>query len=109
MNLEALVRPELESGVPGGAELLDFAAAVIGRDRGRLDATRSALAAALSPATVTGAAAIAGNFSKNDRIANAIGIPADPRDLEPTRALRRQLGLDAFGSAQNTFRHFPGS
>jgi hypothetical protein len=26
---------------------------------------------------VTGAYAVAGNFSKNDRIANAIGIPAE--------------------------------
>ena len=109
MNLEALVRPGLESGVPGGSELLEFAAAVIGPDRARLDAARTALARALNPATVTGASAIAGNFSKNDRIANAIGIPADPRDLEPTRALRKQLGLDEFRSAQNTFRHFPDS
>jgi hypothetical protein len=109
VNLEALVRPQLESGVPGGAELLEFAEAVIGPDRARLDAARAALAGALSPATVTGASAIAGNFSKNDRIANATGIPADPRDLESTRALREQLGLDEFRSAQNTFRHFPDS
>ena len=56
---------------------------------------------------MTGAAAIAGNFSKNDRIANAIGIPADPNDLEPLRELRELLGLDGFSSAVNTFRHFP--
>lgn len=109
MNLESLVRPELESGVPGGARLLEFAAAVIRTDRARLDAARAALATSQSPATVTGAAAIAGNFSKNDRIANAIGIPVDQRELEPTREMRAQLGLNDFASAQNTFRHFPDS
>ena len=109
MNLESLVRPELESGVPGGTELLEFAAAVIGPDRARLDAARAALAKSQRAPTVTGAAAIAGNFSKNDRIANAIGIPVDQRELAPTRELRARLGLNDFASAQNTFRHFPDS
>jgi hypothetical protein len=101
------VRPELDSGVRGGPELLEFAEAVIGSDRSRLDAARRSLAEALIPATVTGASAIAGNFSKNDRIANAIGIPVAETDLEPTRELRERLGLNAFRSAENTFRHFP--
>lgn len=107
MNLEALVRPELDSGVPGGPELLEFAEAVIGPDAGRLDRARTALAQRLSPATVTAASAIAANFSKNDRIANALGIPADPSDLPSTREIRARLGLDDFASARNTFRHFP--
>ena len=89
--------------------MLEFAGAVIGPDPARLDAARSALGASQSPATVTGASAIAGNFSKNDRIANAIGIPVDPSALESARELRSQLGLDSFGSAENTFRHFPAS
>jgi len=86
--------------------LLEFAEAVIGPDRARLDAARNALAETLSRPTVTGASAIAGNFSKNDRIANAIGIPVDPNDLQPTKEMRAQLGLNDFKSAQNTFRHF---
>lgn len=95
--------------MPGGAELLEFGAAIIGTDRARLDTARDALEARLSRPTVTGASAIAGNFSKNDRIANAIGIPADPSDLKPTSEMRRRLGLNAFRSAVNTFRHFPDS
>ena len=101
-----LVRPGRASGVPGGSELLAFAEAVIGRNRRRLDAARNALAARLRLATVTGASAIAGNFSKNDRIANAIGIPIDPNDLPSTKELRERLGLNTFASALNTFRHF---
>ena len=87
--------------------MLEFAEAVIGPDRARLDAAREALAAKLSKATVTGASAIAGNFSKNDRIADAIGIPVDRNELEPSRELRAKLGLNDFKSAANTFRHFP--
>ena len=101
------MRPELDVGIPGGAELLEFAEAIIGVDRPRLDAAREALATRLSPATVTGAAAIAGNFSKNDRIANAIGIPADPNEVKQSKEMRALLGLDGFASAANTFRHFP--
>lgn len=92
--------------MPGGAELLEFAEALIGSDRRRLGAGRETLARRLSPATVTAASAVAGNFSKNDRIANALGIPADPNDLAPTREIRSRLGLDGFRSAINTFRHF---
>lgn len=87
--------------------MLEFAEALIGNDRPRLDTAREALARRLSPATVTAAAAVAGNFSKNDRIANATGIPVDPNDLAPTREIRARLGLNGFRSAANTFRHFP--
>ena len=105
VNLEALVRPELEIGVPGGDLLLAFADALIGPDLARLESARTALAQGLSPATVTAAAAIGANFSKNDRIANGLGIPADPRMMKGTEDIREQLGLDDFRSAVNTLRH----
>lgn len=92
--------------MPGGSELLEFAEAIISTDRARLDAARRSLAERLSPATVTGASAIAGNFSKNDRIANALGIPADLKNTESAREIRAKLGLDEFKSARNTLRHF---
>ena len=53
INLKALVDPSQESGVPGGAELLEFSEAVIGQGRERLDAARGALALTLSPAAVS--------------------------------------------------------
>jgi hypothetical protein len=109
VNLKALVDPDIDSGVPGGTALLEFAAAVIGPDRSRLDAARAALAAELGPAAVTGASAVAGNFSKNDRIADATGIPADPPALKATKQLRAELGLNDFKSAINSLRHFPDS
>jgi hypothetical protein len=93
-------------GVPGGAELLAFSDAVIGPDAGALDTARSALAAALGPYSVSGAASIAANFSKNDRIANGCGIPVDPMALKASVDIREQLGLNEFRSAINTFRHY---
>tara|TARA_A100001037_G_scaffold242096_1_gene222446 strand:- start:2465 stop:2791 length:327 start_codon:yes stop_codon:yes gene_type:complete len=105
VNPQALVRPEQDIGVPHGNLLLTFAEAVIGTDRASLDAARATLAEALGPAAISGASAIAGNFTKNDRVANALGIPVDPPVLKGTEDLREQLGLNDYASAQNTFRH----
>ena len=105
INLKALVDPTQDTGVPGGAELLEFSDAVIGNDRARLDKAREAVAQAISPATVTGAAAIAGNFSKNDRVANGCGIPVDAMVMKITEDIRADLGLNEFRSAVNTFKH----
>jgi hypothetical protein len=105
VNPEALVRPELDIGVPHGDLLLAFAEAIIGTDRAALDAARAALVDALGPEAISGASAIAGNFTKNDRVANGLGIPVDPPVLEGTEELREQLGLNAYKSAENTFRH----
>lgn len=105
INPEALVRPAQDSGVPGGELLLAYADAIIGSDLGALNDARDALAAGLGSAAVSGAAAIAANFSKNDRIANGLGIPVDDMVLKGTADLRERLGLNDFRSAVNTFRH----
>ncbi len=99
------MRPELDTGVPHGDLLLDFAETIIGTDRAALDAARTALIEALGPEAIAGASAIAGNFTKNDRVANGLGIPVDPPVLQGTEELREQLGLNDYKSAQNTFRH----
>jgi len=85
--------------------LLAFSDAVIGADLAALDSARTALAEGLSPAAVSAAAAVAANFTKNDRIANGLGIPVDPMVLKGTEDLRQQLGLNDYRSAVNTFRH----
>ena len=105
MDPACLLDPSRDCGVPGGPLLLAFADAVIGDDKAALDRARDALAEGLGPAAVSGAASIAGNFSKNDRIANGLGIPLDPMVLKATVELRDQLGLNHFRSAVNTFRH----
>ena len=105
MNPEALVRPELDTGVENGVLLLAFAEAIIGTDRKALDDVRAELADALGPVAISGLSAVAGNFSKNDRVANGIGIPVDDMVLKGTADLREQLGLNDYKSAENTFRH----
>ena len=91
--------------MPGGELLLAFSDAVIGADPAALDSARSALAEELGPAAVSAAAAVAANFTKNDRIANGLGIPIDAIAMAGHEDLREQLGLNDFRSAVNTFRH----
>ena len=93
--------------MPGGREILAFADAVIGPDREALDRARKNLAEALGKAAVAAAAAIAATFTKNDRIANAVGIPSELRMLRNSREIRAELGINDFRSAASTFRHYP--
>ena len=101
------MQPDLDSGVPGGAELLIFSEALIGADRIALDAARTALENVLGAAAIPAASAVAANFSKNDRIANGLGIPHEPVMVKATKDIREQLDLDNFRSAINTLKYFP--
>ena len=93
--------------MPGGPELLAFSDAVLGKDRDQLDQVRQALHDSLGPKAVVAAAAIAATFSKNDRVANACGIPSELRMLRNSKEIRRALGLNHFRSAANTKKHYP--
>lgn len=99
------MRPEVDSGVPGGKILSDFVDALVGTDSARLASARKEVAAVLGPAAVAAAAAVAANFTKNDRLANGLGIPIDDLMFKQTVELRAELGLNAYRSAWNTFRH----
>ena len=99
------MQPELDIGVPGGQQLLNFADAITGSDPRKLDEARTALSDELGPASVVAASATVATFTKNDRIANSLGIPVDPLVLDTTKEVRGKLGLNDFGSAINTFRH----
>ena len=101
------MQPDLDTGVPGGAELLIFSEALIGADRMALDAARTALENVLGAAAIPAASAVAANFSKNDRIANGLGIPHEPVMVKATKDIREQLGLHKFRSAINTLKYFP--
>ncbi|MBO20883.1 MAG: hypothetical protein CMM26_00690 [Rhodospirillaceae bacterium] len=107
LDLKAVVDRDVDIKYPGGAELLAFSDAVLGSDVAQLDRARDALANALSPAAVAGASIIAASFTKNDRVANGTGIPAEPRMIEGAEDIREMLGLWNFRSAVNTARHLP--
>lgn len=103
-NIEAVVRPELDIGVEGGDELLAFADAILGKDVNALNETRNALSRRLGPAAVSAASIIAADFSKNDRIANGLGIPLESDSLAPSAEFREQLGINDYRSAANTLK-----
>ena len=101
-NIEAIIRPGIDVGVEGGEELLAFADAILRTDPGALDNARLALAKRLGPTAVSAASIITANFSKNDRIANGLGIPMEAMMLDPTEDFREDFGINAYRSAANT-------
>ena len=79
-----------------------FAEALVRRDAGALERARSALREALGPDALVDAAAVASNFERMVRIADATGIPLDAPVDALSGDFRSQLGIDRFGSAANT-------
>tara|TARA_A100001011_G_scaffold259928_2_gene268379 strand:- start:448 stop:753 length:306 start_codon:yes stop_codon:yes gene_type:complete len=100
-----LIDREIDIGFPGGAELLAFSDALLGPKKSELDEARLALSKSLGPASVSAASIIAATFTKNDRIANGTGIPAEPRMMEGNDDIRELLGIKKYKSATNTYRH----
>ena len=105
--MKALVDRQLDIEFPGGTELLAFSDALLGSDLDTLNAARKTLEEALGPPAVTAASIIAATFTKNDRVANGSGIPAEPRMMDGAEDIREMLGLKQFRSAVNTYRHLP--
>jgi len=95
-----------DGGIDCGRELNSFVDAFMSHDPKQLAEARNALAAAMGTEGMVEAAAVAGNFQRMVRIADAIGIPIDEARLELSTGLREELGLNEFHSAQNTLnRH----
>ena len=89
-------------GVPHSEALLRFADAWMGDDEAALATARAAVADALGPEALVDAAGVASNFQRMVRIADAIGIPADPALMAVSEDLRDQLGINDYVSAANT-------
>ena len=102
IDLQAAVNASTDNGVPHGALLNAFTEAVLGADGAQLDSARNALVTALGPAALVDAAAVIAAFMQMDRIADGAGVPLDEFVMEATNDFREDLGLHAFGSAQNT-------
>lgn len=90
------------SGVAHAATLLAFADAVVGSDDEALARARAAVLHELGPAALVDAAAVASNFERMVRVADATGIPLDPPLVMLTEPLREELGINRFGAAANT-------
>ena len=94
MNVRALADPAVESGVANGRALLEFASAVAGRDDAQLARTREALRAEMGDAGVADAAAVAANFERMVRIADATGIELGDWMETFTADVRADLALE---------------
>ena len=100
----SIINGEGDGGVRFGAELATFATALASRDEGALSSAREALAAVAGPAVLVDAAAVAANFQRMVRIADATGIPADDLMQAISGDIAEQLDLRRFHSASNTPR-----
>lgn len=96
------------SGVAHERELLALAEAVVRGGDAELAAARAGAVAALGPDGFVEAAAVASNFERMVRIADATGIPLDAPLDAITASMRADLGIDAYGSAANTPQVSPG-
>ena len=101
-NLAGAIDATVDSGVTSGAELVEFAHAVVAGGAPAVAEARGRLVSAAGSGAVVTAAATAANFSMLDRIANAIGIPLDDKMVGPSADIRESLGLNAYPSAANT-------
>jgi hypothetical protein len=95
VNLHAIRDAAHDSGIPHGAELLEFAEAVVAGEDDRMDQARDALVDAMGAAAMVDAAGVASNFQRMVRIADATRIPLGEPFESATADLRAELGIDA--------------
>ena len=91
-----------ESRLPGGDELLRFAEVALEDDVAAIDAVRSDVVEALGEAAMVDSAAVIANFQRMVRIADGTGIPLDEPVLMLTQDIREDLGINGYGSADNS-------
>ena len=89
-------------GIPFAGELVNFAEAIAERDAGKIDRTRDELIQVAGEVVMVDAAAVAANFQRMVRIADAMGIPIDDKNVEAGAGIRQELDMGRFATAQNT-------
>ncbi len=89
-------------GIPFASELASFAEAIAVRDTADIGQARNELTEVAGEVVMVDAAAVAANFQRMVRIADSMGIPIDDKNVEVGAAVRQELDLSRFASAQNT-------
>ncbi len=92
----------VDSGVRGGAALLEFAEAALTDDTAVIASARDRVARELGEAAAVDAAGVIANFQRMVRIADATGIPLDAPVVMITQGIRDELGLNDYAAAVNT-------
>lgn len=101
-DVTAAVNSEGDSGVEQGELLINFTTAAV-KGEPELAKLRAKVLSELGPLGLVGAAAIIGNFSMVNRIADATGIPLDPAIEDFYSIIPEDLGLEKLPGAVNTF------
>ena len=91
-----------DSGVAAGAQLTEFAEAVVLGDQERIRSAAAAVEQALGTAAMVDAAAVIANFQRMVRIADSTGIPLDEPVLMMTQGIREELGINGYSAAANS-------
>lgn len=94
--------PNDSSAVEYSNELMCFATAVAARDEAALADSRKRLLTVSNADVLVDAAAVAGNFQRMVRIADAIGIPMDGDFTSKVEVAVDELELRRFRTAENT-------
>ena len=103
IRLEAVLGQHAEDcGIDNAAALIGFVEALLERDATALAQARTVLAGEIGTDGMIDAAAVAANFQRMVRIADATGIPVDAQVLDMTRDIQELLELRKFPSARNT-------
>lgn len=89
-------------GIDNAPALVAFVEALIGRDALRLAQARTVLVGEIGADGMIDAAAVAANFQRMVRIADATGIPFDAQMNAMTRDIQELLELRRYASARNT-------
>ncbi len=90
------------SGIDHAEELVTLAEAMVGSDDAALASARQGLRDAMGAEALVDAAAVASNFERMVRIADATGIPLDPPVNAMTADIQEELGLTAFAAKSQT-------
>ncbi len=101
-DLHAVTDGDASSGVPAGDLLTAFADATLDGDPDATARARDAVLAELGPEATVDAAGVIGNFQRMVRIADGTGIPLDAPVKFMSAGMREELGIDEYGSSQNT-------
>ncbi len=94
LDTTVVVNPEAPCGVEHAGELIEFADALLSRDRDRLDNARDRLRSLVGNDGVDRAAAVTGNFQMMNRALDAIGATFGDRLPTRVKEMADQFGID---------------
>lgn len=102
VNLNSINDGNEYSGVPQGETLIAFAEAIVAEEPATIAQTRQRLVEAMGEDAMIEAAAVASNFQRMVRIADATGIPLGEGLDSRSREVRADLNLDRFQQRKDT-------